>query len=99
MLVLPATGDVLFLPPLCVRNQAVWLNIRSKQKQYVASVVNPGHNRGMIVDDPKAQGGIPVTDGMRGMGCPAYRMAYRTWSRTVRVLREPSGRFHTGFFA
>jgi site-specific recombinase XerD len=35
----------------------------------------------------------------RGMGCPAYRMAYRTWSRTVRLLREPSGRIHTGFFA
>ena len=48
---------------------------------------------------PKRRGGIPVTEGVRGMGCPAYRMAYRTWSRTVRVLREPSGRFHTGFFA
>ena len=42
---------------------------------------------------------MPVTDRLRGMGYPAYRMAYRPWSRTVRVLREPSGRFYTGFFA
>jgi hypothetical protein len=49
-------------------------------------------------DDPTAQGGgIPVTDGMRVMGFPASRVAYRPWSITVRVLREPSGRFYQGF--
>ena len=34
----------------------IGLDILSKQKQEVASVINHGQNRGMIWDDPKAKG-------------------------------------------
>jgi hypothetical protein len=42
---------------------------------------------------------MPVTDGWHVMEFLAAWVAYRTWSSMVRVLWEPSGRFHQRFFA
>jgi hypothetical protein len=68
-----------------------------KHKQEVVGVVNHGHHRGMLVDNPTAKGGsIPVTDGVRVMGFPEERRAYRPWSITARLRREPSGRVPQG---